>query len=220
MTKLSKADGALNSPNGQSITSVNWAERAKKYEKALSDQSLKHLAGTLGLSAEDLKRVSTGWRQRLNEAGLYTFPECDGNGSIIGIATRSLSGEKSTLKGSKRGLTLVKGWKAQLRSASKIFLVEGPSDVAAACAIGIFAIGRPSARGGVESLAQLLKSVRSDQEIVVLGENDPKPDGTWPGRDGAERVATKLSAHLRRKIEWALPPGKAKDLRAWLKRQK
>jgi hypothetical protein len=220
-TTVPDANGATNQSDGKSAVSTDhWSKRAQKYERALTKERLQELATTLAVPPEDLQRLSVGWRQRDGEQGLYTFPERDGRGVVIGITTRQLSGEKRAIEGSKRGLTLVIDWATQLREASQIFIVEGPSDVAAACAIGIFAIGRPSARGGVEFLAELLKAARAEQEIIVLGENDSKPDGTWPGRDGAEAVAQKLAAQLRRNIGWVLPAGGVKDLRAWLQGQR
>jgi len=50
---------------------------------------------------------------------------------------------------------------------------------------------------------------------MVMGENDAKPDGRWPGKTGAVKVAEELSWHLGRLVHWALPD-KAKDLRAWV----
>jgi hypothetical protein len=47
---------------------------------------------------------------------------------------------------------------------------------------------------------------------VVLGENDRKPDGRWPGREGAERVAARLRAGGVPALVRLPPPG-AKDLR-------
>jgi hypothetical protein len=88
---------------------------------------------------------------------------------------------------------------------------EGPSDVLALTAMGIAAIGRPSNTGGVEMLAQLLADLPAERAIVVLGEYDPKPDGKWPGRDGAVKVAEELAARLGRTVFWALPPGGIKD---------
>ncbi len=52
--------------------------------------------------------------------------------------------------------------------------------------------------------------------MIVIGERDQKPDGQWPGKDGAERTATQLAERLRRDVAWSLPPGDAKDARAWL----
>jgi hypothetical protein len=212
---------ASKNSNPKSVATVtNWSKWAQKYEQALAKERLKQLAADICVPPEDLKKVRVGWQQRGDEPSVYTFPECDGYGTVIGIATRTLRGEKKVLTGSHRGLTLTKDWSSRIREASRIFIVEGPSDVAAAWSIGIFAVGRPGARGGLEFLVQLLKSVRQDQEIVVMGEYDAKPDGTWPGRDGAEELARKLANQLRRKIGWAFPPGGAKDLREWLKSQK
>ncbi|MGL6074030.1 MAG: hypothetical protein ACRC8S_07705, partial [Fimbriiglobus sp.] len=47
-------------------------------------------------------------------------------------------------------------------------------------------------------------------------ENDRKPDGSWPGRDGAQRVAESLTRDLGRKVRWVMPPEDAKDVRDWL----
>ena len=68
-------------------------------------------------------------------------------------------------------------------------------------------------------LAELLADLPHNRAIVVLGEYDTKQDGSWPGRDGAQRVATKLANALGRCVRWALPPDGAKDLRAWLQLQ-
>jgi len=214
--------GTISTPSHtdqESTVSTDWSKRALKYEQALSKESLDQLAISLRIPAAELKRLGVGWRKPDGKPGAYTIPEYNGQGAVIGIATRTLSGEKKALQGSHRGLTLVKDWPSRLREASKIFIVEGPSDVAAAGVIGIFAIGRPSARGGVEMLTELLGTVRPDQDVIVLGENDSKPDGTWPGRDAAEAVANKLADRLGRSIRWVLPATGAKDLRAWLKTQ-
>ena len=76
------------------------------------------------------------------------------------------------------------------------------------------AVGRPSCTGGVELLAELLNGV--DHDIIVVGENDAKPDGRWPGRNGAKEVAQKLADLLDRKVQWTLPPGGFKDVRDYL----
>ncbi|MGL6074029.1 MAG: hypothetical protein ACRC8S_07700, partial [Fimbriiglobus sp.] len=47
-------------------------------------------------------------------------------------------------------------------------------------------------------------------------ENDRKPDGSWPGRDGAQRVAESLTRDLGRKVRWVMPPEDAKDVRDWM----
>jgi hypothetical protein len=75
---------------------------------------------------------------------------------------------------------------------------------------------RPSNTGGVDHLAVLLNDLPRDRRIVVVGENDEKENGLWPGRDGAERVAADLARLLGRKVEALLPPGDAKDPREFV----
>jgi len=84
-------------------------------------------------------------------------------------------------------------------------------------AAGLPAVGRPSNVGGVDLLVSLLSSV-PDREIVVVGENDRKSDGLWPGRDGAIQVARQLTVSLGRLVRYSMPPDDAKDVREWLLR--
>ncbi|MCH7872730.1 MAG: ATP-binding protein [Planctomycetes bacterium] len=78
--------------------------------------------------------------------------------------------------------------------------------------MGYAAVGRPSNCQGAELLAELLR----DRDILVVGENDTKPDGKWPGRDGAERTARRIATEWGEPVEWTLPPEPAKDIRSWL----
>jgi hypothetical protein len=55
-----------------------------------------------------------------------------------------------------------------------------------------------------------------ERRLVVLGENDCKPHGEWPGRKAAVEVSQKLTRQLDRPVVWALPPDKAKDVRQWV----
>jgi len=91
-------------------------------------------------------------------------------------------GTKSAPAGYRRGLTLPSGWKEM---ADPILIPEGLSDVLAGLTVGLSAIGRPSNSGGVEYIAQLCRH----RQVIVLAENDRKPDGRWPGKEGAEAVA-------------------------------
>ncbi|VTU00305.1 Bifunctional DNA Primase/polymerase OS=Myxococcus stipitatus (strain DSM 14675 / JCM 12634 / Mx s8) GN=MYSTI_01949 PE=4 SV=1 [Gemmataceae bacterium] len=113
---------------------------------------------------------------------------------------------------SKRGLTIPDGWCA---GSGPLLLVEGPSDVLALAAAGLAAVGRPSNTGGVAHLAELLAAWPRDRDVLVVGENDRRDD-QWPGRDGAHRTAAALQSHLGRVVTVAMPPGDAKDVRAWL----
>ncbi len=192
---------------------ADWAQLTVRYQRAADQACLHTLAKETGLPLAALKAIRAGWNRRLEA---FTFPEFDGQGHVVGIATRRKGGQKKAISGSKRGLCLPIGWEER---PGPILIVEGATDTAALVAMGLAGIGRPSAKGGVALLAELLADIPADRDILVLGEMDAKPDGSWPGREGAEHVAGKLSTALARPIDFALPPGGAKDMRAWLMQQ-
>lgn len=168
---------------------------------------LPELAGQLGVSLESLQRLGVGY----SHSGWWSFPERDATGKTIGISRRFENGDKRQLPGSSRGLTYADDWNA---GDGPLLLVEGGSDTAAVLTMGLPAIGRPSNRGGVAHLAELLDGF--DRDIIVIGEHDEKPDGRCPGRDGAISTATSLAKSLHRTIAWSMPPDGAKDSRSWL----
>ena len=59
-----------------------------------------------------------------------------------------------------------------LNYSGPVFIVEGPSDVAAGITLGLCVVGRPSNIGGVDLLAQLLRNVH--RKIIVIAERDQK----------------------------------------------
>jgi len=181
---------------------------ALKYAMAALSR-LGGLAAELGVSVASLKRLFVG---RILD-GVWSFPERDASAKlkVIGINRRFADGSKRQVSGHKRGLTYAADW---TDNAGPVVLVEGGSDTAAGLTLGLCTIGRPSNLAGVSFLLDLLAGC--DRDIIVIGERDEKPDGTWPGREGAIKTAERLAAGLGRPISWALPPDGAKDLREWL----
>lgn len=196
-----------------------WRDLAKRcFDHPRAEPGRRWLAAKLGVSTESLIAIRCGWIQSAElEAfknkrteGAFTFPERDGRGRIVGVSLRWPDGEKGFVFGGNRGLTIPAGFHAMPGLA---VCVEGQSDTAALFTLGIAGVGRPSCNGGADALARLLRR----REVVIVGENDRKPDGkTWPGRDGAVQIADKLSTFWKRPVYWALPPGDVKDVRAWL----
>jgi len=196
--------------------------------QSINSEALAHLAEDLDVDPTILKVLEVGWADEatLRKIGAggswkgnlpwaYSCPERDEKGRIVGIALRSPSGEKgagSKNKGSRRGLTYSKKWIAE--SDGLVFVVEGMTDVAAGMSAGFATVGRPSNTSGADYLALLLK----EREVIVLGENDQKENGTWPGRDGAIAVAQKLADKWGFSVQIAFPPIDAKDLRECWKR--
>jgi phage/plasmid primase-like uncharacterized protein len=191
------------------IPAVDWAALHESCREAFAGGMRDELAEVLGLAGEALDAVGYGWS---DEYGAWTCPERDGSGRIIGMSLRSRDGSKWQVPGSRRGLIIPDTFPG---STGPLFIPEGASDVAAMTALGLTAVGRPSNTGGVEHLATLLRNWPPDRPIIIVGENDAKPDGNWPGRDGAIGVAKQLAARVSRPISSALPPDGTKDVRAW-----
>ena len=196
---------------------------------ALTPELRAALAAELGLPEAVLAELAIGWsdtaRHHANReiTGAYIFPEYDGQGRLIGVSYRFPTakvadltdddgkpiGNKSSPTGYKRGLTLPLAWREM---PDPTLIVEGPTDVLAARALDLSVIGRPSNHGGVDFLAQLCRH----RQVILLGENDRKPDGRWPGKEGAEAVARHLETRWQRPVPVAFPPEGIKDLRDWV----
>lgn len=193
----------------RSIHAVEWNERVEQFQRQLSDEGCQKLAESLGVSVPALRAAGVGWDP---SEKVYTFPEVDAAGKVIGYVRRFENGEKKAADGGKRGLCIPANWETK---TGPILIPEGPTDVAAAETMGLCAIGRPSATGGFDHLRNLLKSVPATREIIVVGERDQKADGKWPGKEAAEAMGKKLSDALGRSVRWVLPP-EGKDLRNYL----
>lgn len=194
---------------------LDWSTRADLFQRNLTVELRQELAQVLGVAEACILGLHVGYMID-DQGGAWTFPEQDGQGNFVGISRRWRDGRKRALPGGRRGLTIPDGWRDR---PGPILLPEGASDVLALWSLNLCAVGRPSNMGGVDHLASLLHDLPGDRDIIVLGEHDPKPDGTWPGRDGARHTAQELARRLRRPVQWALPPGGAKDARAWLQAQ-
>lgn len=215
----------LNNVNPIDSVDPKWlTENYPRLVANFNDERGAALAEALSLPSDAIVALAIGWwpdRRRWNpamqqyegEPGCWTFPEYDAHDRIIGLGLRWPTGQKGQLAGGRRGLTLPVGWR---EARDPVLVVEGPSDVLAGRAIGLNVIGRPNNNGGAELLAHVCRNRR----VIVLGENDRKPDGRWPGKDGAETVANKLTAVWGWPVPVAYPPDELKDLRDWVVAQR
>jgi hypothetical protein len=196
---------------------LSWESKAKNYVRNLTPEFRRELAGALGLPEDCLETLGIGFNPNDFHAPCWTFPEVDASVRVVGITRRFRNGEKKAEPGGNRGLFLPTGWKQR---DGPVYCPEGPTDTLSVTAMGCSAVGRPSNLAGIENLAELFKELPSTRSIVILGEWDPKENGTWPGRDGAVKVAFELSQKLGRLVHWALPPKGSKDVREWILAQK
>ncbi len=200
-------------------TTANWRESVEGFAAMLASKPEYRaaLAKKLGLPVEAFDGFTLGVNGIRVDGAEFTIPERDGEGVVIGIATRierrGKEAEKKCITKSKRGLTIPDGWPDR---SGPLFVVEGFTDTAAMTAAKLKCVGRPSNSGGAKHLAKLFAMVSDDVPIVIVGENDAKENGNWPGRDGMKQVAKSLAKALARPILTALPPQRVKDVRAWL----
>jgi hypothetical protein len=176
------------------------------------------MAGFLGVHPQSLQSIQMGYSPETeDEPQFWVFPEFNGDGNITGIMRRYWNDDKKRMKGSLNGLAYAPNEPLQ----GDVLIVEGHSDVAAGLTMGLSVVGRPNNLGGSELLACLLAAQAKAQSglirrVIVLGENDEKDKGLFPGKDGAVSVATKLARLLGCPIAWSMPGEGVKDLREWL----
>jgi hypothetical protein len=193
----------------------DWYPQAVKYAENLSNARKQSLALHLGLPRNGLDCIALLGRWEEDGREFFTFPERDGQGNVIGLNRRYSGGEKKHMPGGARGITLPNGWDDETDKA--LWVVEGPTDTAAMVAACLSAVGRPSNVGGVVFLAEAIKrSIDPHRNIVVIGENDKKEDGLWPGLIGAISVAGGLQEAIGRPVFWSLAPREYKDVREYL----
>jgi len=129
--------------------------------------------------------------QRAPWPDTVAFPMRNGSNAIVGVRLRSGTGKKWAVKGSHQGLFI-----PQTDPSTMAYLVEGPTNTAAALSMGVFAIGRPNNVGGVFDIQALIKNLKIKRVVIVADTDDDKirDDGTHfnPGADGACSLAEHL----------------------------
>ena len=118
----------------------------------------------------------------------------------VGIRLRDQSGRKWAVPGSRNALL----WSGDF-IRDPLIVAEGPSDAAAALALGFDAIGRASAKPGRAADLELAEVVRG-RGVAVLADRDQS------GVEGAE-VAVHHLMRTAAEVRVLTPPAPHKDLR-------
>lgn len=174
------------------------------------------MAFGLGLDGAAFAAMDVRYNARLE---CMSFPMRDAHGKITGLRYRHLgTGKKWSAKGSKDGLFYAANGFARgdaSKSGRELVIVEGPTDTAAALAIGLNAVGRSSCMTGAALLREYIRARRIRRVTVVADGDEPhyRPNGSWwrPGLDGAKRLVQGLGVAAR----IVLPPPGIKDFRDW-----
>jgi len=151
-------------------------------------------ADQLSVTGNSLMDIGIAWAEPHHA---WAFPMFNGNGHCVGIRLRLQDGRKLSVRGGKEGLFLPHG------GNHTAYLVEGPTDLAAARTLGLWGIGRPSCRGAVAH-TQVTINRLGIRRVIIIGDNDA------PGIDGAKALAAELQVP----VACMLLP--CKDLRAYV----
>jgi hypothetical protein len=204
-------DAPAGGDGGTKAAAIDWPKLVETLAADFTPKLRNDLAEVLGLPTDVFDLLRMGY---LEKEKAWTFPEYDHRGQAIGLMRRYRNGSKKLMPGGSRGLTIVDGWKDR---PGAVYLYEGASDTLTAAALGHSAVGRPSCTAGAKHLTRLLWQLSKEDQIVVVGENDQKADGTWPGKDGAVRTAEELAHRMNRPVSWTLVPAGTKDVREWVR---
>lgn len=166
-------------------------------EKAIDADRIRRHAAELGVTAQSLAALSIGWSDRHDA---FAFPMRNCLGQIVGIRLRNQAGDKWAVNGSRNGLFI-----PSCKFDSECWIVEGPTDTAAALSIGLPTIGRPSATACVDTTVAFCRRFAL---VNIVGDYDQT------GQAGATKLADVLaSAGVMVRV---LYPTNGKDMRAWV----
>lgn len=138
------------------------------------------LGMSLGVDTDCLKAIGCAW----STFNAWAFPMRSPDGNVIGIRLRNDHGDKWAVKGSKSGLFIPSDY--PFIDDRILYLVEGPTDLAAAMTIGLRAVGRAACLGQENFILQYISKQRVDRLVIVC-------DNDEPGLRGAEKLQSMLS---------------------------
>lgn len=203
----------------------------KRCRGDLNLRLLNEAAESLAVSVSSLELFGIGY-DRLTDS--YSFPMFGGDRKPCGIRLRSRRPDgdgqhrKGSVKGSRNGLFIPTDYDpkpvpfAADDAPYMLLLPEGPTSAAAARDLGLMAIGRPSNKGGVMEVVNVVR-MTCPQDICVVADRDgyrrlPNGHVFFPGFEGALQLVEQLlplaNCHRLRLIQ---TPKGTKDLRAWIR---
>jgi hypothetical protein len=147
----------------------------RRWYDATGAGRLDALAALLGVGAGCLRSLGAAWN-----GSAWAFPMRDAEMKVIGIRLRNDRGDKWAVKGSRQGLFIPVG-----DAEETLYVLEGPTDTAAALSLGLHAVGRPSCMG-CEEMVKTYVRARRIKRTVIITDNDA------PGLRGAERLKAML----------------------------
>jgi hypothetical protein len=172
----------------------------------------------LGVDTDALTAIGMAWankewqldlEKRPHATPAWTFPMRSAEGQVVGIRCRG-GGAKWAVKGSRQGLFLPDPYLFDFEGT--LWIVEGPTDLAAALSLGLYAIGRPSCQGQEDLVLKIVRRLKARRVVIVTDNDAPDIHGRIAGLDGAAKLQSMLPVmHC-----LYIPP--VKDIREFLNR--
>ncbi len=157
---------------------INCGKLLETWSNADTAHATSRLSELLGVSLDSLMLLRCVWAP---PHGAWAFPMRDGYGELTGIRLRSMEGKKWAVRGSHQGIFLP--WSDSGHTA---WVMEGPTDTAAALTLGLYAVGRPSCSGGMHDIQVAFKRLGVNRAVIVADNDDP-------GMRGAAMLAEQLT---------------------------
>ena len=127
----------------------------------------------LGVTARSLQTLGIAWSPYFYS---WAFPMHNAEGDVVGVRLRTPSGQKFAIKGSHQGLFI-----PVMLPRTELWVLEGPTDTAAALSLDLFAIGKPSCLGCEDEIVKFIQLNRIKRVVICA-------DADKPGQDGAEKL--------------------------------
>ncbi len=190
-------------PAPEKASTLDCVALQERFTHDLIYDDLVKLAKYLGVTDTSLLQLGIGYDEK---QGAFTFPMSLPFVGIVGFRVRNWDGDKWSVTGSRNALFI-----PSHVPDGMLFIVEGPTDVAALLTVGLAAIGRPSNTGGAEDVVKFCGAIRPPRQIVILHDRDA-PGST--AEKLTEQGASKLAAQLNGAS--VMCPPRHKDVRAWV----
>jgi len=191
--------------------SVNFRPIFQKWSNETDGYFLDGFAMSLGVSTEALQSIGCGWadrewadrEKRRDATPGWAFPMYDQHKNVIGLRIRAMDGSKWAMPRSRNGLFIPR----EVEHDDVAWIVEGPTDAAAALTIGLHPIGRPSCSACDDMVIAYLKRNRFRRAVIITDNDQPDKHGVIAGLRGARKLQNALPV---KSCMWVVP---TKDLR-------
>jgi len=181
---------------------IDFTAMHEQMRAEITPMHIRAEARALGVHPDSLRAVGIGW---CSEYGAATFPMYSLHRKIVGLRVRRRSGYKFAIDGSTNAVFIPTGPHAPAgqNERGRCFVVEGPTDLAAAIDLELPAFGLPAALVAHEVIAHYVKG----RKTVIIR------DGDDDGVKSSNRLSSILvpicpTVHVIR-------PMQVKDLRKW-----